>query len=158
KCPIPSGSGSCPSSKTSGRLSAPAGTTPTGGGRSTALSCACARAANGTTCPAGSAPRAPCTTGSSAGARAGACNASGRNWPRSVTTSGAWIGSGKPPTAGWAKPGSGGKKVGKNPTDRGKPGTKASVLVDADGGPLGAVIAAANVNDHLLLRETIEAI
>jgi putative transposase len=32
------------------------------------------------------------------------------------------------------------------------------VLVDADGGPLGAVIAAANVNDHLLLRETIEAI
>jgi putative transposase len=37
-------------------------------------------------------------------------------------------------------------------------GTKESVLVDADGGPLGAVIAAANVNDHLLLRETIEAI
>jgi putative transposase len=32
------------------------------------------------------------------------------------------------------------------------------VLVDAEGGPLGAVIAAANVNDHLLLRETIEAI
>jgi putative transposase len=48
--------------------------------------------------------------------------------------------------------------VGKNPTDRGKNGTKESVLVDADGGPLGAVIAAANVNDHLLLRETIEAI
>jgi putative transposase len=48
--------------------------------------------------------------------------------------------------------------VGKNPTDRGKNGTKENVLVDADGGPLGAVIAAANVNDHLLLRETIEAI
>jgi putative transposase len=48
--------------------------------------------------------------------------------------------------------------VGKNPTDRGKKGTKESVLVDADGGPLGAVIAAANVNDHLLLRETIEAV
>jgi putative transposase len=48
--------------------------------------------------------------------------------------------------------------VGKNPTDRGKKGTKESVLVDADGGPLGAVIAAANVNDHLRLRETIEAI
>ena len=48
--------------------------------------------------------------------------------------------------------------MGKNPTDRGKKGTKESVLVDADGGPLGAVIAAANVNDHLLLRETIEAI
>jgi putative transposase len=48
--------------------------------------------------------------------------------------------------------------VGKNPTDRGKKGTKESVLVDADGGPLGAVIAAANVNDQKLLRETIEAI
>jgi putative transposase len=58
----------------------------------------------------------------------------------------------------WARPGSGGKKVGKNPTDRGKPGTKKSLLVEAQGGPLGAVIAAANVNDHLLLKETIEAI
>jgi putative transposase len=48
--------------------------------------------------------------------------------------------------------------VGKNPTDRGKKGTKESVLVDGDGGPLGAVIAAANVNDQKLLRETIEAI
>ena len=48
--------------------------------------------------------------------------------------------------------------MGKNPTDRGKKGTKESVLVDADGGPLGAVLAAANVNDHLLLKETLEAI
>jgi putative transposase len=48
--------------------------------------------------------------------------------------------------------------VGKNPTDRGKMGSKESVLVDADGGPLGAVLAAANVNDHLLLQETLEAI
>jgi len=30
--------------------------------------------------------------------------------------------------------------------------------VDGDGGPLGVVLAAANVNDHLLLQETIEAI
>jgi putative transposase len=48
--------------------------------------------------------------------------------------------------------------VGKNPTDRGKPGTKQSVLVDEQGGPLGAVIAGANVNDHLLLEATIESI
>ena len=48
--------------------------------------------------------------------------------------------------------------MGKNPTDRGKNGTKKSLLVDGDGGPLGVVLAAANVNDHLLLRETIEAI
>ena len=48
--------------------------------------------------------------------------------------------------------------MGKNPTDRGKTGTKESVLVEGDGGPLGVVLATANVNDHLLLRETIEAI
>jgi putative transposase len=48
--------------------------------------------------------------------------------------------------------------VGKNPTDRGKKGTKKSVLVDGDGGPLAAVIAGANVPDCELLRETIEAI
>jgi len=48
--------------------------------------------------------------------------------------------------------------VGKNPTDRGKNGSKESVLVDGDGGPLSVVLAAANVNDHLLLWETIEAI
>lgn len=48
--------------------------------------------------------------------------------------------------------------MGKNPTDRGKNGSKESVLVDGDGGPLSVVLAPANVNDHLLLRETIEAI
>jgi putative transposase len=48
--------------------------------------------------------------------------------------------------------------VGKNPTDRGKKGTKESVLVEGDGGPLSVVLAAANVNDQKLLQETIEAI
>lgn len=48
--------------------------------------------------------------------------------------------------------------MGKNPTDRGKNGSKESVLVDGDGGPLSVVLAAANVNDQQLLRETIEAI
>jgi putative transposase len=48
--------------------------------------------------------------------------------------------------------------VGKNPTDRGKIGTKKSVLVDGDGGPLGAVIAGANVLERRMLRATIEAI
>jgi putative transposase len=42
--------------------------------------------------------------------------------------------------------------------DRGKKGTKKSVLVDADGGPLGVVIEEANVPDCKMLRETIEAI
>jgi putative transposase len=58
----------------------------------------------------------------------------------------------------WARPGSGGKKVGKNPTDRGKNGTKQSLMVEGEGGPLGAVIAGANVPDMKLLEETIAAI
>src|SRR5262249_39772976 len=114
--------------------------------------------ASGRDCPASSAPRAPSMTGSSAGALAASCNASGPSWRPNATNSGPWTGNGRLPTAGWAKAVSGEKKVGKKPTGRGEKGTKGSVLVDADGGPLGAVIAAANVNDHLLLRETIEAI
>ena len=67
-------------------------------------------------------------------------------------------GSGNRPTRCWARPGSGGKKTGKNPTDRGKKGTKKSLVVDGDGGPLGVVIAGANVVEQKLLAETIEAI
>lgn len=48
--------------------------------------------------------------------------------------------------------------MGPNPTDRGKSGTKRHLLVEADGGPLGVVVAGANVNDHKLLRATIEAV
>jgi putative transposase len=48
--------------------------------------------------------------------------------------------------------------VGKNPTDRGKPGTKKSVLVDEQGGPLGLVIDGANIPDCKLLEATIEAV
>ena len=33
-----------------------------------------------------------------------------------------------------------------------------SLLVDKRGGPLSVVVAPANINDHLLLEETIEAI
>jgi putative transposase len=62
------------------------------------------------------------------------------------------------PTRCWARPGSGGKKTGKNPTDRGKSGTKKSLLTEGEGGPLGVVNAGANVVEQKLLRETIEAI
>jgi len=48
--------------------------------------------------------------------------------------------------------------VGKNPTDRGKPGTKISLIVDEQGSPLGAVLAGANVPDSQLLEATLEAI
>ena len=53
---------------------------------------------------------------------------------------------------------SGGDEVGPNPTDRAKNGAKKSLLVEAGGGPLAAVVAPANKNDHLLLAETIAAI
>ena len=46
----------------------------------------------------------------------------------------------------------------KKPTDRGKNGTKKSLLVDAEGGPLGVVIEGANVPDCKMLQATIEAI
>ena len=75
-----------------------------------------------------------------------------------MTNSAGCSGSGRRPTRCWARPGSGGKKTGKNPTDRGKKGTKKSLLTDGDGGPLGVVIAGANVVDQKLLKETIEAI
>ncbi len=48
--------------------------------------------------------------------------------------------------------------MGPNPTDRGKPGVKQSLLVEANGGPLAIVIAGANVPDVQLLAETIEAV
>jgi len=58
----------------------------------------------------------------------------------------------------WAKPVSGEKKTGRNPTDRGKSGTKKSLAVEAEGGPLGIVIAGAHIPDVQLLEETLEAI
>ncbi len=48
--------------------------------------------------------------------------------------------------------------VGPNPTDRAKNGTKRSAIVEADGGPLGVVVAGANVHDTKLLKATIESI
>ena len=48
--------------------------------------------------------------------------------------------------------------MGKNPTDRGNKGTKKHLVTDGDGGPLGAVIAGANVPDCKLLEATVEAI
>ena len=47
---------------------------------------------------------------------------------------------------------------GPNPTDRAKMGTKKSVLVEQEGGPLGVAIDGANVHDTKLLERTIEAV
>jgi putative transposase len=52
----------------------------------------------------------------------------------------------------------GSDKIGPNPTDRAKNGTKHSLLTEAGGGPLAVVVAPANVHDTQLLEPTLEAI
>lgn len=52
----------------------------------------------------------------------------------------------------------GGDAVGPNPTDRAKDGTKRSLLVEGDGGPLSVVVAPANGVEAKLLGATLEAI
>jgi hypothetical protein len=51
-----------------------------------------------------------------------------------------------------------GKKTGPNPTDRGKGGTKRSVLTEAYGIPIGLAVDGANRVDFKMARETIESI
>lgn len=46
----------------------------------------------------------------------------------------------------------------KNPTDRGKIGTKRSVLTEGGGVPIGLAVEGANRNDFKMARETIESI
>lgn len=50
----------------------------------------------------------------------------------------------------------GGEAAGKSPVDRGKQGTKRSVMTDGKGIPVGCVIAGANRHDSPLLRPTLE--
>lgn len=52
----------------------------------------------------------------------------------------------------------GGEAAGRSPVDRGKQGTKRSVLVEGAGIPLGTVVAAANRHDSPLLRPTLETL
>lgn len=52
----------------------------------------------------------------------------------------------------------GGEKVGKNPTDHGKTGTKISLATEGNGGPLGIALAGENLHDTKLLGETLDAI
>ncbi len=50
----------------------------------------------------------------------------------------------------------GGEAAGKSPVDRGKQGTKRSLLVDGAGIPLGCVVAPANAHDSPLLRPSLD--
>jgi len=52
----------------------------------------------------------------------------------------------------------GGEAAGKSPVDRGKQGTKRSLLTDGAGIPLGCVVAPANRHDSPLLRPTLETL
>ena len=52
----------------------------------------------------------------------------------------------------------GGQKAGRSPVDRGKGGIKRSTVVDANGIPLGAIVASANRHDSPLLEETLETL
>ena len=52
----------------------------------------------------------------------------------------------------------GGQETGKNPTDRGKQGTKRHLVVDAQGIPLAVLVSAANVHDSRMMLATVDAI
>jgi putative transposase len=52
----------------------------------------------------------------------------------------------------------GGKKTGRNPTDRGKAGVKRSLLTEGHGVPIGLALDGANRHDMKLVRATIDSI
>jgi transposase len=52
----------------------------------------------------------------------------------------------------------GGEAAGRSPVDRGKRGTKRSLLTEAAGIPIGCVIAGANRHDSVFLRPTLETL
>jgi hypothetical protein len=56
------------------------------------------------------------------------------------------------------KPPCGGKKAGRSPVDRGKPGIKRSMAVNASVIPLGATTVLANRHDSPLLVPTLETV
>ena len=52
----------------------------------------------------------------------------------------------------------GGEKTGKNPTDRGKLGSKRHILTDARGAPLAVVVSSANAHDKTCAVAVLEAV
>jgi putative transposase len=52
----------------------------------------------------------------------------------------------------------GGESTGRNPTDRGKQGTKRSLLVEGRGVPIGLTVAGANRHDMKLVARTLETL
>ncbi len=52
----------------------------------------------------------------------------------------------------------GGPKTGKNPTDKGKKGTKRHLASDRKGIPLAVILTGANVHDSMVFEELIDAV
>src|SRR5439155_1280356 len=52
----------------------------------------------------------------------------------------------------------GGARTGRKPTDRGKQGTKRSLLTEAHGVPVGLAVEGANRHDKKLAEATLESI
>jgi len=52
----------------------------------------------------------------------------------------------------------GGEHTGRNPTDRGKSGSKLHLLIDAEGLPLAITLTGANVHDSRQLEATLDAV
>jgi transposase len=52
----------------------------------------------------------------------------------------------------------GGERTGPNPTDRGRPGSKRHLLVDAGGIPLAVALTPANVHDSRMLAPVLDAV
>jgi putative transposase len=52
----------------------------------------------------------------------------------------------------------GGDGTGANPTDRGKKGTKRSLLADSKGVPISIAVDGANRHDKTFVKETLDAI
>lgn len=52
----------------------------------------------------------------------------------------------------------GGAQTGPNPTDRGRPGSKRHVIVDALGTPLAVLISPANRHDSMLFEPLLDAV
>jgi IS5 family transposase len=52
----------------------------------------------------------------------------------------------------------GGEKTGKNPTDKGKAGTKRHLVSDRSGIPLAVMTSEANAHDSMVFEELVDAI
>ena len=118
-----------------------------------------APAVSGTNCPRSLATTAPCIGISKPGAPWTSSTISGASWCSDARNWTASNGSGSRPMRRWATPWASPRcpktQSGRIP-QTGEKGVKRSIVVDGDGGPLGVVIAGANVHDTKLLADTLE--